>query len=307
MQEISGFYIKRFFRLAPLFYVMLFVESLVVYILWHVKYHLLDYISTITFTFSFIPGMHASLVYAGWSVGVEWIFYILFPLVIVFLCNKKVATFAFLPLALFFAFRIDSIISTTAQIIQPDFNLNIIHYLIYFTMGIVVFNYMNELIYLKDKLKNYSHILSSILIVLTIGVITAYSCIRIMQWIPFSAIYALSWAVLLSASIIGFPYLLNNKFTRYLGKASYSIYLLHPFVINVLRLAGFYQYILLLFKDNLVIVFTLSAISTLILVYGLAYFSYTFIESPGMKAGKKIVNRMNVNYLLQKSIPQTTR
>lgn len=83
-KDLWQFWLKRFFRIAPLYYLVLFVlvagrvfrcsvggecaENLIERL-----------ILNVTFTFGLGQAGVNSLVIAGWSIGIEWVFYALFP------------------------------------------------------------------------------------------------------------------------------------------------------------------------------------------------------------------------------------
>jgi peptidoglycan/LPS O-acetylase OafA/YrhL len=68
----------------------------------------------------------------------------------------------------------------------------------------------------------------------------------------------------------------NNKIVKYLGTISYTIYLLHPTWILLVKEANF------------------APILSILLVFGLTILSskyaYIFIEKIGIKAGKSLIN-----------------
>ncbi|HEX3060186.1 MAG TPA: acyltransferase family protein, partial [Usitatibacter sp.] len=82
--------VKRFFRIAPLFYVL---------VAWAIyrggRPDWATLAANLTFTFNLVPGMHLSLVWAGWSVGVEMLFYLVFPFLLVSLGRISWAFAAF--------------------------------------------------------------------------------------------------------------------------------------------------------------------------------------------------------------------
>jgi peptidoglycan/LPS O-acetylase OafA/YrhL len=75
------YFIKRFFRIAPLFYVMLIV--------WYALFYFRnaappfsDVLLNLMFVFNFVPEKYASIVAAGWTVGIEMVFYAIFPVIL---------------------------------------------------------------------------------------------------------------------------------------------------------------------------------------------------------------------------------
>ena len=84
-----------------------------------------------------------------------------------------------------------------------------------------------------------------------------------------------------------FRILVNTK-TVYLGKASYSLYLLHPILIFTIipvyrRLYGFMSTDISGYLSSLLI--------TLVLLTVIAIISYKYIERPGVALGEKLIGR----------------
>jgi len=83
--EIISFYIRRFFRIAPLFFTVLIFWRTLGHFLWSWTDSNLSIFLNLTFLFGLVPGYHESLVLAGWSIGIEMLFYLIFPFLIYFL------------------------------------------------------------------------------------------------------------------------------------------------------------------------------------------------------------------------------
>jgi len=81
---IAAFYTKRFFRIAPLYYLVLtaFTAGRAVGCLTGEACNVepAKILSNLTFVFGFGKAALNSEVVAGWSIGIEWIFYFSFPL-----------------------------------------------------------------------------------------------------------------------------------------------------------------------------------------------------------------------------------
>jgi peptidoglycan/LPS O-acetylase OafA/YrhL len=78
-ESLQRFYVRRLFRILPLFYVMLAIYVCLEKILGSDLSNS-EILLNITFLFPFLPGKHESIVWAGWSLGVEWLFYATFPI-----------------------------------------------------------------------------------------------------------------------------------------------------------------------------------------------------------------------------------
>lgn len=93
---IRDYLIKRFFRIAPLFYTML-VGMLIIIMVHAVRTDSLFPVSIFTvflnvfFAFGFFPNPEVGLVMGGWTIGAEMIFYVLFPVILIMVKNSRQA------------------------------------------------------------------------------------------------------------------------------------------------------------------------------------------------------------------------
>ena len=97
---------------------------------------LAEVLLNLTFLFPFIPGRHESLVQAGWSLGVEWVFYALFPLFALF--SKGVRTSCVLLVV--FAFISVGVSDLLPVGVVHFSSMNIPHGLVYFQVGVLYFS-----------------------------------------------------------------------------------------------------------------------------------------------------------------------
>jgi peptidoglycan/LPS O-acetylase OafA/YrhL len=91
-QWIFGYLIKRFFRIAPLFYIMLVVHCLLILFVFNGKLDVQRIILSVLFIFNFVPKEAGGIVWASWSIGVEMVFYAFLPLVMVSVRSLRSAT-----------------------------------------------------------------------------------------------------------------------------------------------------------------------------------------------------------------------
>lgn len=73
------FYLKRFFRIAPLFNSLTAYGILSNFVVRSPSPDFFDIVLSSSFLFSLVPGKQDNLVGGGWSIGIEWLFYAFFP------------------------------------------------------------------------------------------------------------------------------------------------------------------------------------------------------------------------------------
>jgi peptidoglycan/LPS O-acetylase OafA/YrhL len=86
-KPVRKFYIRRFFRIAPLYYLGIGLYAAVAYIQFRfggidrlANYSARNVLANVTFLHGFIPSANNSVVPGGWSIATEMTFYAIFPL-----------------------------------------------------------------------------------------------------------------------------------------------------------------------------------------------------------------------------------
>ncbi|MHA1358118.1 MAG: acyltransferase family protein [Candidatus Helarchaeota archaeon] len=100
--ELKKYYIRRFFRIAPLFYLMIAIWGIYLYFRYGMSFTPYEYLINVSFTFNFFPGLQESIVYAGWFLGVLCLFYLIFP-IFVTLVRRVISAILLLVVMLFLA------------------------------------------------------------------------------------------------------------------------------------------------------------------------------------------------------------
>lgn len=282
--------IRRFFRIAPLFYLMIAAWTL--YILWlgGAAYTPIEYLLNVTFTFGLVPGYQNSIVPAGWSIGAEMIFYALLPLLLMFINSLPKAIFAFIvSLGLSYAF------SKFAESIGLKYMLfywaNIFNNMPYFVFGMLSYHLFVRLA-ATGKLRQWSNLL----LVAAIGVGVFNVATDTMPKTDFStapptlmavAGWAAAFGLLVTSQALSPNRFIVNRVMLFLGAISFSLYLIHPLVIYAPPVIPWIEAapVAPLVKALLAWGFAFAVVTPL------AWVTYRLIEVPGQAVGKLVAAR----------------
>lgn len=279
---IRYFYLRRFFRIAPLFYVLLLVTVVFDRAMFGQNHSIFEFVLSLVFGFNFFPEYISGIVRASWTIGVEMLFYLIFPIIfkfvdslwksIVFLCLSLI-------LASFYTRWLPSMMDEPALLAQFN-HMNIVHQLPVFAMGMCVYY-----IYIGvDLLSLYTKLIGGIMIV--VGVLAYY---LMMHGIVFQFGIGLYWqALIYSLLLLGVAFLnpiwIVNRFTQFLGKISYSVYLNHP-VLVLLMLPIFHKiYQFPLGNGWLYIASVICLFSVLVPV---SLFTFNYVEAKGIAYSRR--------------------
>jgi len=231
-ESISIFYLKRFFRVVPL----LWLATIFTYLLKTNQdmYTIKHLIVNITV----LPGMirsDAFEVNGAWSIGNELFFYAFFPLLF-FLNKAKRIYFIAAVIIIFAAFAL-----FTFKLLDPNIPLgfqwsryvNPLNQFFFFAIGI----------YIAILQKPSSWLIKSapICIILFLAGIIFYPVtgepVMLVTGVTRLSLSALTilMCYMFYISDLSFLPTLLKKFLKYLGDASYSIYLLHPLIYLILK------------------------------------------------------------------------
>ncbi len=269
-----SFYAKRFFRIAPLFYATI--------LLWTTWSKVLPptgpLLANVSFTFNLIPGLADSVIFAGWTIGVEMLFYALFPILYPRLPGitlKVAATVG----SLLVASLGDSLIVNSG--LPPRYALlSLSHSLPMFIMGMLVFDLSRHL----QEHQNRSRIAVLLL------ACSAFTFELILNGttviVPERYWQGLACGLLLLAFSVR-PFAIVNPVTAFFGRISYSMYLLHGLIIILMGHAFLAPY-----RWGLppALAFPVSAVLALLVIVPISWVTFEVVETPGNWLGRKVVD-----------------
>jgi len=288
---IRNFFIRRFFRIAPLFWF-----GIVLYTFVPVREHagrefsvgLWHYLSTALFVHGWNVETMNSVVPGGWSIAVEMMFYLSVPLLWRWIRSVQsaawwlLASLIALPFFNWIAITLFGLDSTDvldetylgrwlpAQ--APVFLLGILLYHTIQSIGIE---------------RKSAHIGCLLLAVATFLIITFNDVST--RFLPHHvAISCGLWCFVLSLHL--WPNrLIINPVTRFIGLVSYSAYITH---FSVLLLIGSFAPLPIVFELGHGGYFLFLIATVLPLTLGLSWLTYCFIEMPGERLGRAIIRRL---------------
>ena len=295
---LMKFGIRRYFRIAPAYYLALIVYLVISIILSNLRngefnlpeiYTFQNVISNIFFIHGFYPPANNNIVPGGWSIGTEIAFYAIFPLLFYIARVKfnsslrNILTFIFI--GILFSQLILILLSFIGYNISNNnfIYFNIINQLPVFLIGIGYFFLKKQFNFeLNWKLNFLLFILFTILSIFLgySGVEYYFSFIPIISGISF---------VFLIELFQKFNFL-NHKLLIRIGQVSFSMYLLHFIFAHLIT--GFLASRLVIINGTIsLMVFYLFSV---FLTFGFSLLSEKHIEKPSVEFGKKIISKLDV-------------
>ncbi len=293
-----NFFIRRIFRILPMFYIAIILYSILLIInpfpiigTSNIDATIPNIVSHFSFIFALDPIHINTLVPGGWSIATEMMFYITIPIIYTFV--KKPLHAGFLLLGCITANMILMMSISKSRIVTANpsyFSFWLPNQFPVFCMGVLLFIILKEIMFNTDIITKLSQIqkqgLSSICILLSVGL--AYYSLFVYQSSPNGIIklYLISFAFMIFALGLAIyqSKLLVNRFTTYLGKISYSCYLLHFIIISLIC-----KLIPALNNNISIAVFGIFYIVVIISTMALSSFTYHYIELPGISIGKQLI------------------
>lgn len=293
--EKRNFFIRRFYRIAPiyylgiLYYTVTFIFKLPFWLGTQPAISLFSFISNIIFLHGISPFWINSLVPGGWSIGVEMMFYLLFPFIFTKIKNINSAM-VFLNFSLFFKFLAHEIILYLHFLPEGLVGREFLFYYLpaqlpIFALGFLLYfiieNYAN--------LKTISFLKMFLLFLLLPIQIGSTIDFLYLNHIIFG-IGFVGLAVFMSSEKGRFVSIFP---LRYIGKISYSLYIIHFIVISWL---SHFKYID--FCENYLINYLLRFLTILLISVFISTLTYHLIEIPFQNWAKKMIAKRSL-YLLK--------
>jgi peptidoglycan/LPS O-acetylase OafA/YrhL len=282
---LRQFFIRRFFRIAPLFYAMLtlFLAAGLVG-----SKGLTKLILNTTFTFGFVPS--TGVVWGGWAVGVEMIFYVIFPVLLLLIRTPRSA-FLLLVISMVIGGTLRAVLHDQYLHADPSARYDWSYFsfapnVFLFVMGIFAYLVTRSLAAQERVLAVYAR---AVAVAVIGGLLFSNAGARLHGS---SRPDILLWGVGLCALCVWQSNrpsaAVANAFFGYLGERSYSIYLVHPVMIyfakdQVLRLFDALDPVLGRYA------YFICAGAVMLGVAAVAEVTYRVIEVPGIALGRRML------------------
>lgn len=285
---VAEYFLKRFFRIAPLFYLIIGFELARQFAFGGIRVSVTDILMNVTFTFGFVP--LAGFVWGGWSVGVEMIFYALFPVVLLLIRSHRSALgLVLVTIVTSYAMRTGLHEQHLATNPRPQWDWSYFAFasnVCFFAMGIYAYR-------LSQTFGDKRALMGGAVPLAALAIIGGLLFFDLGQPLKGGGrLDIVVWGVGLSAlclwQSVAPSIVIANKLFEYLGERSFSIYLLHPIVIAALLpvIARSYE----TFASHIG-AYAYFACAALVVgaVLICAEFTYRLVEVPGINLGRKLI------------------
>ncbi len=292
---VLNFFIRRFFRIAPLFYIA-------------IVYYLLEYahgrtdvfagsyglsmfkiLSTVTFTNGISPYWITSVVDGGWTIAVEMTFYLFLPLLFMTIKNLKTAllltTIALLGSQLLDFILHKHVLISDAHLWESYLYTYFPAQLPTFLLGIVLFylikNKQKAVPAEKDQGISFAMVWLIIAVLLMAQLVLRHT-------IPFYFLISVIFLILIYSLALSPIKLFVNKFTVFIGKISFSLYITHFAVVDYMD-----RFHCVDFLSNSILNFVVRYLVLLAAAGIVSFITYSLIEQPGQDIGKRLIKILN--------------
>lgn len=278
-----AFYIRRYFRIAPLYYLLLIPAFVFnqTFIRWRTAlldpslhmpeappFSLHNLIYHLSFLFGLWPKYHASLILPDWSLSLEMQFYLMFPLLMLLAARVGWVTFSIAASAIWLLCT-SHFLGLTDRFVQPSpLPLS----LLWFVIGMLwAASYLDA-----NKKRSRGMILFACSLSLLSRDPHDVVLVGSFAWVLFSK----GWLSMgKSASIVRMA--LSGRVGKFLADASYSVYLLHLLILTPIA------YLLTTrFQLNVGARFSIALATTATISYGIAR-PLALIEERGISLGRR--------------------
>jgi len=305
-----NFFIRRFFRIAPYYYIAGLVYVFYNSVIKHNQINFKNLIANFTFTNGiYLPGIN-DIPPGGWSIGIEMLFYLLIPMLFKQINSLRKAIWFFL-IAVFF--------STVVNHYFLDFTMSLLNYFfesinkwsLYFWLPnqLPIF-ILGIILYYANKNIVFSFNSGRILLITSILLYIGFSFFEFNLEYPFYFIKReYIYGIIFVFFAIG-TYTTNNKFVindfvQKIGVVSFSMYLNHFLILNILgyifisicnKIASYLHLSKVVLQNDLV--FFCFYFLIIIITYFVSKITYRYIEVKGIDFSsnliKKISNKIDV-------------
>jgi len=285
--KIKGYLIRRFFRIAPLFY-FVSILALASQVLKTGDVDIVKVFLNFTFLFSVVdPTAYYST--GAWSIGNEMFFYFIFALILIS-NNRRAWLYISVFISLIGVYYFRHVALTPSESLSSQWGVYIdpLNHALCFLLGVCTYSLREWLqIISKKRIFHFFLISASMIIFLypvqgdRINLVTGIETVLMMI-----SSYALFVLFLLNQEKLFF----NTKISGFLGDISFSVYLVHPFCWFFIKKVCLEYGV----EKVGVIFWGVSIVFTLIV----SFITYQLVEKTGIAFGKRFIKTSSLNVKL---------
>ncbi|MBN7137668.1 hypothetical protein A7A76_23500 [Lysobacter enzymogenes] len=285
---LRSFYLSRVFRIAPLLLVLLAAMVLRDQMREPARYGAQEIAWNASMLFGLSPQWQAGIVMGSWTIGVEMLFYLVFPLLALYV-RRLPAQLALLAASYALAMWAASAAPPALAFLGNGYGL--LTQMPIFVLGCVLFGAWQWLRGLPAAPRRGLGLGALACGAAGLAAIP-YGVLPTGAWTSGWHLSALAYGLILLGLLLAGEGVavraLVNRATCFLGTISYSLYLVHPFVVS--RLYGAFARLYAALPEGVAYAACLAL--SLALAIPAAWLTYRFVEQPGIRWGRRLFERM---------------
>lgn len=283
---VAKYFLRRYFRIAPVYYLGAILYLLIdIFVRQRFDAEFKDYIFHFAFLHAFFPDSFMKVVPGGWSIGVEFAFYFVFPLLYLYFCRGSLARVS----SLFIMAIVLSTLNYLYLVNLKGYGNGLWDYPYWSFLNNFPVFCAGLLLYAINANEKIAHVVSR-------GSIVGFACFSLISMIFWKSGGGLAVVAVPVVSSISFVFLyyvfrtvkwLNFEWLQRVGQVSFSVYVFHFAIISFVSFC-LREYFSILAGDVLFMVMYVLVVAA---VFCVAVMSERYIEKPFVRFAARITSQ----------------